>query len=826
MKRLYFIGLTLITMFFALNTMAVPAKPGIIEFEQPNGYVLNITLHGDEFVHWAQTIDGYTILQNEEGYYVYALKSDDNSLKISDQIAHNPSDRLFQETAFVALLSKDLRFSEKQINEAFDKWGGKKGIEKRGGFPTTGTNNLIMILANFSDTQTSFTQSDFDNYMNEDNYDGTGSFKDYYLEVSYGQLTVNTTVTVWVTLPNTHDYYGDNYSTFAYHAVQAADPYVDYSQFDNDGDGDVDGVAIIHQGRGEEASGNPNDIWSHSSSISAYGLTLDGVAIGAYTTQPERNGASMATIGVMCHEFGHNLGAPDYYDTDYATGGSYDGTGNWDAMAGGSYNGSPSGSKPAHHNPYTKWNYYGWITPTLIESAQTVSMENSVENSTDFYYYMTPSSDEFWLMENRQKIGFDSYVPGHGLVIYHVDESYINSNDWSNSINAGAHQGMYPVCAFASGNPPSTYGNINSASTPFPGMLDNTEFTDFSTPSSTSWAGSGSGKPITNVVETGTTITFDFMADVYVATFTVTDSETSDPIPNANVTVGNQSSYTDDSGVALLTLLDDTYDYTITKYGYYDATGSITVSGANISENVSLDPAPIFYTLSFKVKSDFDELPIEGAAILVDGTTIYSDANGDASIELSAGSYTYVITYDGFEEYSASVNIANSDLLRNIYMVPYTYTVQFTVYKDGNIAEGATIAVGESTITTDASGVASIDLPNGTYNYIVNCEGCGEIEDVVVVDGAAENVTVNMVGAQDVAFVGLNIYPNPANNVLNVDFEGNYNIKIFNAAGKLIVNKMGNGFTQMDVNELSQGIYFVKILQAGKESIHKCIISR
>jgi M6 family metalloprotease-like protein len=343
MKKLCFIGFMLVTLLMAVKTMAVPAQPGIIEFEQPNGYVLNITLHGDEYVHWAKTLDGYTVLQNEEGYYVYAIKSDDNSLKLSNQIAHNLSDRLFQETAFLATLSKDLRFSRKQIEEAFEKWGGKKNIAKRGGFPTTGTNNLIMILANFADTQTTYTQADFEDYMNEEDYNGTGSFRDYYIEVSYGQLIVNTTVTVWVTLPNNHDYYGSNYSTFAYHAVQAADPYVDFSQFDNDGDGEVDGVAIIHQGRGEEATGNPNDIWSHSSNISWYGLTLDGVDIGPYTTQPERNGASMATIGVMCHEFGHNLGAPDYYDTDYETGGSYAGTGNWDMMAGGSYNGNPSG---------------------------------------------------------------------------------------------------------------------------------------------------------------------------------------------------------------------------------------------------------------------------------------------------------------------------------------------------------------------------------------------------------------------------------------------------------------------------------------------------
>jgi M6 family metalloprotease-like protein len=751
MKKLNFIVLTFFTLMFSLNLMAVPAQPGIIEFEQPNGYVLNITLHGDEFVHWAETTDGYTVLQNKDGYYVYAIQTDEGSLKLSGQIAHNPNDRLFEEMSFVGSIKKGLRFSKEQIDESFQKWGGKKSLAKRGGFPTTGTNKMIMILANFADTETSYTQSDFDDYMNQENYDGTGSFRDYYMEVSYGQLVVNTTVTVWVTLPNNHDYYGDNYSTFAYHAVTAADPYVDYSEFDNDGDGDVDGIAIIHQGPGQEATGDEGDIWSHSSSISNYGLTLDGVDIGAYTTQPEKSGYSMASIGVMCHEFGHNLGAPDYYDTNYETGGEYDGTGQWDIMANGSYN--LNGRKPAHHNPYTKWKYYEWITPTLLNSEQTVTMENSAENSTDFYYYMTPSSDEFWLLENRQKIGFDSYVPGHGLVIYHADESYINMYDWSNSINAGSHQGFYPVCAFASGNPPSTYGNINSASTPFPGYLNNTEFTDMSTPSSLSWAGVGTGKPITGITETGTTITFDFMADVYLATFTITDSETNNPILNASITVGNQSAYTNSSGVATFTLLDGNYDYTITKYGYGDSSGSFTIAGADVSQNVALEPAVITYTLSFKVKNNETSDPINGASIEIDGSVIYSDANGDASIDLAPGSHSYVINKTGYAEYTGSAYISVSNLIRNINMIP-------------------------------------------------------------------------TVGVNDGLFANMKVYPNPVNNQVNIDMAGQYDIAIYNTIGKLLKSKSCNNTTSLDVNDFSEGIYFVKISKFGSESVHKFIIRR
>lgn len=506
--------LTIILLTISIVVNAIPAKPGKIEYKQPDGQTLTITLHGDEFIHWAETVDHYTVLQNEDGYYAYAIHDKNGLLAISDQIAHNPKERKSDEIDFLKDVQFQNRFDKSQVQDALNKWGGQKGIDKRGGFPTVGSNNLIMILANFNNTSTTFSQSDFDNYMNQEGFNGTGSFKDYYLEVSYGQLVMTTVVTAWVTVPNTHDYYGpqSKWGEFARDAVEAADAIVDYSQFDNDGDGDVDGVAIIHQGTGQEASGNTNDIWSHSWNLSSAGYTIvnDGVTVDAYTTQPEiASGGGISTIGVMCHEFGHNLGAPDYYDTDYSTNGSYSGTGQWDMMAGGSWNNS--GKTPAHHNPFTKWKYYEWINPTELTNAQQVSISNSVENSNDFYYYTTPTTDEYWLIENRQNIGFDTYVPGHGLLIFHVDEPHINSHDWGNDINVGEHQGLYPVCASATGNPPTTYGTINSGGTPFPGTGNKTEFTDQTTPASISWAGDNTNKPITNITEQSNIITFDFM---------------------------------------------------------------------------------------------------------------------------------------------------------------------------------------------------------------------------------------------------------------------------------------------------------------------------
>lgn len=509
------------------NTFAVTADPNPVEYRQPDGSTITLLLKGDEFIHWATTTDGYTMMTNKARLYEYATLDASGRLVFSGIQAHNPSARGAAENAFLNSIRPGIFFNAEQIKEmkAMHKAGPNRSPSAPtiGGFPTTGTRKLLLILANFSNTTTTYTQANFNNLMNQVNYNSTGSFRDFYIEVSYGLLTVNTTVTTWVTLPNTHDYYGPDYmwGEFAYESCVAANNQttINFSEFDNDSDGVVDGVAIFHQGRGQEESGNINDIWSHSWDLSSAGYTVaertfDGVQVDAYTTQPEKNGSSMVTIGVMCHEFGHNLGAPDFYDTDYSTGGSYDGTGEWDVMAGGSWNGA-SGTKPAHHNAWTK-NYFTWTTPTVISTQQNVLLRNA-QVYTDAVRYNTTTSNEYFLCENRQQTGFDVGIPGHGLIIYHVDGSYITAHMNANDINCTSHQGMYPMAANSTTNNgimTTSSSTINTGGCSWPGTSSKTTFTDATTPWSKSWAGASTNKPLINIAENTSSkeITFCFIA--------------------------------------------------------------------------------------------------------------------------------------------------------------------------------------------------------------------------------------------------------------------------------------------------------------------------
>lgn len=514
--QIYTHFLRVVFILVALNSttsvFGVGAYPFPQEIIQADGSQLTIQLHGDEWFNWVSTSDGYRILKNSQGVYEYATLLKSGKAVPSGVQASNPAERDSAEESVVEAMSIGAGISQKTIAEIRAKKRGSV-LKRSGGnyFAPTGKQKMLVILANFTDQQPFHSRATINAMMNEEGYNGTGSFSDYYKEVSGGQLEMEAHVTVWVTVPNTREYYAaeEKWSEFAYQAVkQSSLAGIDFSIFDNDGDGIVEGIAIIHQGPGQEVTGDLKDIWSHSFNFSSAGYshsarTFNGVKIDQYTVQPEtrdRNG-SLNTIGVICHEFGHNLGLPDFYDTNDETDGSYEGTGRWDVMAKGNYNGSPAGSKPAHHNPFSKIEL-GWADEVVISTPARRSL-SPIISSQEVYRINGPESNEYMLLENRQKQGFDASLPGHGLIAYHVDASWIASKRYSNSVNAGEHQGLYVKAAGE---------NINTSSAPFPGFLQKTQFTDLSEPAMRTWSDLPYNRSVTGIQELNSVVSFDFMA--------------------------------------------------------------------------------------------------------------------------------------------------------------------------------------------------------------------------------------------------------------------------------------------------------------------------
>lgn len=432
---------------FRVPVHAVPAFPGEISYTQPDGTVVKYHLRGDEHRHWMESAEGYILEKAENGYLMYAEKKG-GALKAS-ALKYTGDDNTAK--ARMRLLTRaDMPAPARTV--------GDPSLSIGQSFPLTGKRKLLMLLVNFADTKTTVEAAAFDEMMNAEGYDGTGSFRDFYLENSYGQLDIETTVIGWIQLPSNKAMYDtEDMTQLISDAITAVGNTVDFSQFDNDGDGILDGLSIIHQGTGQEVTGSPGDIWSHSAELLA-DVYAGGKRVRTYTIQPELLGyptaTQMATVGVFCHEFGHNLGAPDFYDTDYeGSGGNFNGTGVWDLMAEGIWNEYlVPGDSPSHINMWQKMQF-GWVKPEYLTESRTVNDIPAASDEPVGYIAETTREGDYFVIEHRVPQKFDRLLPGSGLVVYHVDENRLRQTLNMNTINADYAQAVYTVCASATGDP-------------------------------------------------------------------------------------------------------------------------------------------------------------------------------------------------------------------------------------------------------------------------------------------------------------------------------------------------------------------------------------
>lgn len=246
----------------------------------------------------------------------------------------------------------------------------------------------------------------------------TGSVTEYYNEVSGGKISLSGEVVGPLRMPRKLSAYahGDsgmtdatpNAQTMAADALDAVKSQVNFAPYDNDHNGYVDAFVVVHAGQGAEETGRKDDIWSLKWTLPAV-TSVSGVNIFAFLTIPED-----AKVGVAAHELGHLVfGWPDLYDIDYSS----EGAGNWCLMAGGSWGGSPPGVKPCHPSAWCKVTQ-GWVDKVVDTHTQSITLD-AVEDKLQVHRLWKNgdnASQEYFLLENREPIGFDQSLPGFGLL--------------------------------------------------------------------------------------------------------------------------------------------------------------------------------------------------------------------------------------------------------------------------------------------------------------------------------------------------------------------------------------------------------------------------
>ncbi len=509
---------------------AVPAIPFPVTITQPDGTQLTLVLKGDEFRHYYITEDGFPVVKNETGVFNYASADARGQLTDTRVKANNAEKRSETERAFVSQLTAhpDMRAAGARLRSARMP-ESKSGVKPPSRFPISGSPRSLVILVEFSDLlyKTPSTQTAFTALLNEKGYSAnssTGSARDYFRDNSMGTFTPQFDVVGPFKLNKNYKYYGENdeedydinpVQMIVDACVKADSAGVDFSIYDTNNDGLVDNVFVYYAGFNEAEWGGDNTVWPHRWGIyptsvyndgnysgSVASVTFDGKRVEDYACTSELRGSSgtnMAGIGTFTHEFGHVIGLADMYATD---GAEHQTLSSWNIMDGGAY--LNSGRTPPAYNAFERFQL-GFLTPELLLNYPANVLLDTLTTSNKAYLISStanhnlngtnPNPAEFFLLENRQKAGWDKYLPGKGMLVYRI---FYNEDDWyyNEPNNDPAKMGVDIMEADGIASDATLSGD------PFPGTANKTSY------GLVLRSGTKLYKKINNITETGGIIGF------------------------------------------------------------------------------------------------------------------------------------------------------------------------------------------------------------------------------------------------------------------------------------------------------------------------------
>ena len=433
----------ILTVLAAVCSFAKPARPGTFVYRQPDGSKITISLHGDEFGHYATDASGRALELDANGFY---------------RISASGRPAIGRRNSFA-----------------------RRRTRMNGPYMSAGERHIPVVLVEFADVFFSFdnVQEMFDALLNQEGYayeGATGSVRDYYVENSHGAFTPVFDVMPPVRLEKNMSFYGANVGGYdkapelaLYEACIALDPDVDFSVYDQDEDGVIDMTLFYFAGYDEAEYGPEEAIWSHqwfaSMNPTVAAASFDGKKLDRYFCTSElsgNTGAFFTGIGSTCHEFAHSIGLPDFYDTDYYDNGYGGSMYMYSVMDYGCYNNDSK--TPPYFNAIER-QMLGWYSGDIQELPEGDVTIAPVQGNVA---YVTPSADnegEYFIWEVRNGTGWDAPLPS-GLLLYHIDKSAnaipnsgytaaILWEEWeeTNMINAfGSHPCAYLIASSSPGS--------------------------------------------------------------------------------------------------------------------------------------------------------------------------------------------------------------------------------------------------------------------------------------------------------------------------------------------------------------------------------------
>lgn len=427
LKAIFTLGLLSVVLLFA-----APLKNFPISLSQPDGSKISVLASGDEFHNWLHDKDNYTVVQDTNGWYVYARQDGDGVAPTELRVgSSSPNERGLQ---------PGINLSKAKIAAKYAKWSQMQDYSN-GKSPHTGQFNNIVIFIKFADDpEFSNPIGTYESIFNTTE-NNANSMKNYFLAASYQQLNIDTsfypapngTVVVSVTDINPRAYYrvwsntnplgydenDDNERTqreqqMLARAVVAVENQIPTSlDIDGDDDGHVDNTCFIIQGAPD---GWAELLWPHRWVLYAADATIHGASVWDFNFQLEFSlygeGAS-----VLAHEMFHSLGAPDLYRYNDTT---IDPVGNWDLMC-------ANLNPPQHMSAWMKYKYGQWLPapPTITESGTYTLSPVASSSTNNIYRIPSWKANEYYVLEYRKPTGvYDDNLPGTGLLVYRQDNRY------------------------------------------------------------------------------------------------------------------------------------------------------------------------------------------------------------------------------------------------------------------------------------------------------------------------------------------------------------------------------------------------------------------